>query len=199
MPCLLDIQSNLRAPKNSFNSFGKYKYRSAESILEAVKPLLNRFAVQLTLTDDVISVGDRIYIKSTATLKDSAGNTETVTAFAREDEVKKGMDGSQITGTASSYARKYALNGLFLIDDAKDADTDEYHLQTTEDITPPPKPETANKKISQAQQHQLEKACEKAGGNFTIEKALEACNKSKVEDITVTQFHCLMQRLQSVA
>lgn len=122
---LIDIQSKLKAPKGQYNSFGKYRYRSCEDILEAVKPLLRDAGCTLTITDDIITVQNRIYVKATATIKDAEGNTESVTAFAREPEGKKGMDESQVTGTASSYARKYALNGLFLIDDTKDADTDE--------------------------------------------------------------------------
>lgn len=122
---LVKIQSELKAPKGNYNSFGKYKYRSCEDILEAVKPLLARENCTLTLQDDVILIGDRFYIKATASITDGS-ETVSTTAFARESNEKKGMDDSQITGTASSYARKYALNGLFLIDDTKDADTDEY-------------------------------------------------------------------------
>lgn len=125
MKTLIAIQNELKAPKNAYNSFGKYKYRSAEMILESVKPILKKHGCLLTLSDDLVYVGDRFYVKAVATLK-TKDETFTVTAYAREEETKKGMDGSQITGTASSYARKYALNGLFLIDDTKDADTDEY-------------------------------------------------------------------------
>lgn len=125
---LIEIQSRLNAPKNLYNSFGKYKYRSAEGILEAVKPLLKELGCQLTISDEVVFLGNRFYIKATATLT-NGNEKETTSAYAREDEQKKGMDGSQITGTASSYARKYALNGLFCIDDSKDADTDEYQKQ----------------------------------------------------------------------
>ena len=117
---LAEIQRNLKAPKGQFNNFGKYKYRSCEDILEALKHVLDGATV--TLSDDIISVSDRVYVKATATLS-HAGESTCVTAFAREAIAKKGMDDSQITGTASSYARKYALNGLFLIDDTKDADT----------------------------------------------------------------------------
>lgn len=131
MDALKKIQAELKAPKGQYNSFGKYHYRSAESILEAVKPLLATYGAELTLSDDIIEVGGRIYVKATAKITDGTENVVT-TAFAREPEDKKGMDSSQITGTASSYARKYALNGLFLIDDTKDADTDEYHNQTAE-------------------------------------------------------------------
>lgn len=120
---LITIQSELKAPKSQFNRFGNYKYRKAEDILEAVKPILNKQKCTLILTDDIVMVGSRIYVKATATLKNEKGEMETTTAFAREEDTKKGMDGSQITGAASSYARKYALNGLFAIDDNQDSDT----------------------------------------------------------------------------
>lgn len=128
---LIKIQSELKAPKNQNNTFGKYKYRSCEDILEAVKPLLFREGLLLTLTDTIEQIGNRFYVKATVKLTDG---TETVenTAYAREEETKKGMDGPQVTGTSSSYARKYALNGLFCIDDTKDADTDEYKTETSE-------------------------------------------------------------------
>lgn len=128
---LAKIQKELKAPKDMRNNFGGYNYRSAESILESVKPLLD--GAILTLEDDIILVGDRFYIKATATFQDGEFIKQT-TAFAREPETKKGMDESQITGAASSYARKYALNGLFCIDDNKDADTDEYHEQTKSSV-----------------------------------------------------------------
>ena len=111
------------APKSQFNKFGGYKYRKAEDILEAVKPILAKQKCTLVLTDEIVMVGNRIYVKSTATLKNSSGETETSVGYAREEETKKGMDGSQITGASSSYARKYALNGLFAIDDNADSDT----------------------------------------------------------------------------
>lgn len=131
MEKLINIQNKLNAPKNQKNTFGGYNYRSAEDILEAVKPLLFEEKCVLLLNDDIVLVGDRYYVKATATLLDTDGKQlAQTTAFARESLVKKGQDDSQITGTASSYARKYALNALFCIDDAKDADTDEYHEQT---------------------------------------------------------------------
>lgn len=117
---LAAIQSQLHAPKNQKNTFGGYNYRSCEDILEAVKPLLD--GLVLTITDEVTDVGGRIYVKATARLTDGK-DAMTATAFAREAESRKGMDESQITGSTSSYARKYALNGLFLIDDNKDADS----------------------------------------------------------------------------
>jgi hypothetical protein len=138
---LIKIQSELNAPKTRTNTFGKYKYRSCEDILEAVKPLLAREGLALTLSDEIVEIGGRNYVKATATIADKDGaqtktmlgdvltshNVHSVTAYAREEETKKGMDGSQITGAASSYARKYALNGLFLIDDTKDSDSTNKH------------------------------------------------------------------------
>jgi hypothetical protein len=128
MKKLLTIQSKLKAPKGQYNNFGKYNYRSCEDIVEAVKPILVEQNCLLTLSDELVNVGERYYIKATATIKDLETNeSESVTAFAREEESKKGMDGSQITGASSSYARKYALNGLFAIDDNKDSDSTNTH------------------------------------------------------------------------
>lgn len=127
---LSKVQSELKAPKGQYNSFGKYKYRSCEDILEAVKPLNAKHGVVLTVGDEVVEIANRFYVKATAVFVDiESGEKITNTALAREDDAKKGMDGSQITGTASSYARKYCLNGLYCIDDTKDADTDEYRHQ----------------------------------------------------------------------
>ena len=118
------IQTRLKAPKSQRNDFGKYNYRNCEDILEAVKPLLAEVKAALTITDEIIVIGERYYIKATAILHDAEEyNTISNTAYAREEESKKGMDGSQVTGASSSYARKYALNGLFAIDDTKDSDT----------------------------------------------------------------------------
>lgn len=119
---LQKIQTELKAPKGQYNSFGKYKYRSCEDILEAVKPILAKYNASITLSDSLEYIGNRYYIKATATLHIAESESCQVAAFAREEEEKKGMDGSQITGTASSYARKYALNGLLAIDDTKDSD-----------------------------------------------------------------------------
>lgn len=135
---LIAIQSELKAPKSQFNKFGGYKYRKAEDILEAVKPLLNKQKCTLTITDDIVMVGNRIYVKATATIKNEKGEFETTTGWAREEETKKGMDGSQITGASSSYARKYALNGLFAIDDNADSDTtNDVKQQTQQSATQP--------------------------------------------------------------
>lgn len=128
MQRLIDIQQRLNAPKNLYNSFGGYAYRSCEGILEAVKPLLNENEVTLTLTDTVEHIGEFNYVKATAVLTGSQGEViKEVVSYAREEVAKKGMDAAQITGSASSYARKYALNGLFLIDDTKDPDDTSPH------------------------------------------------------------------------
>lgn len=129
---LIAIQSELKAPKSQFNKFGGYKYRKAEDILEAVKPLLAKQKCTLIITDDVVLIGNRIYVKATATIKNEKGECETTNGWAREEETKKGMDGSQITGASSSYARKYALNGLFAIDDNADSDTTNDGQQQTQ-------------------------------------------------------------------
>lgn len=120
---LQEIQSKLKAPKGQRNNFGGYNYRSCEDILEALKPVLAEYGAAVLLSDEIVQMGTRWYVKATATLKTKEEGSISVTAFAREAENRKGMDESQITGSASSYARKYALNGLFGIDDTKDADT----------------------------------------------------------------------------
>lgn len=135
---LAEIQRTLNAPKNQTNTFGKYKYRSCEDILEAVKPLLS--GLFLSISDEIVLIGDRYYVKATASITDGE-TTHTATAMAREAADKKGMDEAQITGATSSYARKYCLNGLFGIDDAKDADTDEHkHQQNNAKQPAQPKP-----------------------------------------------------------
>lgn len=123
---LIEIQSRLKAPKSKYNSFGKYNYRSLEDILEAVKPLLKELGCTLVIHDELAVMGDWHYVKAVATLTNSEGAAVSGTGYAREDPTKSGMSLGQITGSNSSYARKYALNGLFLIDDTKDLDTDEY-------------------------------------------------------------------------
>ena len=119
---LQEVQTELKAPKSQYNSFAKYHYRSQEDILEAVKPLLAKRGLALTLNDEIVQFGTRVYVKATATIYGEMDKSFKVEAYAREPEEKKGMDESQITGTASSYARKYALNGLFAIDDTEDSD-----------------------------------------------------------------------------
>lgn len=154
MKRLLEIQQKLKAPKDQYNSYGEYNFRSAEGILEAVKPLLKETKMVLIISDDLIQLGDRYYIKAIATLYDAETGKEIhhCTAAAREAEIKKGMDSAQITGSTSSYARKYALNGLFCIDDVKDPDTINKH----------DKEETQNNELS------LEKTlCPKCGKKTT--------------------------------
>jgi hypothetical protein len=128
MKNLIKIQSELKSPKNQRNNFGNYNYRNCEDILEAVKPLLEKYECTVTISDDIVEVGNRIYVKATATFYDiKLAINSSVSAYAREPEQQKGMSESQITGASSSYARKYALNGLFLIDDTKDADATNIH------------------------------------------------------------------------
>lgn len=150
------IQSSLNAPKGQYNLFGKYKYRSCEDILAALKPLLKQNECTLTISDDIVQVGVRFYIKATASLTNSKGEQVIVTAFAREEDSKKGMDASQVTGAASSYARKYALNGLFAIDDTKDADALNVTPQYTQPAQAPfPPPQDAGQASRQDAQAEL--------------------------------------------
>lgn len=148
---LAEIQRTLNAPKGQYNSFGKYHYRSCEDILEGVKPLLN--GLFLSISDEIVLIGDRYYVKATATITDGE-TTHSASAMAREAVDKKGMDDAQITGATSSYARKYCLNGLFGIDDSKDADTDEHKNQQNnakqQPQKPPPTPEAVLKAFTEA-------------------------------------------------
>lgn len=165
---IIHIQKELKAPKSNYNSFGNYKYRSAEDILEAIKPLNAEQGLLLTIRDEPILIGDWHYIKATATITDGKESHE-VTAYARESLNKKGMDESQITGTASSYARKYALNGLYLIDDTKDADTDEYQNQNTKQNNA--SPATNSNKASEKQLNFVSKLLkEKVTDEFNYEQ-----------------------------
>lgn len=180
---LLNAQSKLKVPKSNFNSFGKYKYRSCEDILEAVKPIMQEEKMLLTLADEVVLIGERYYVKATATVTFDKESLS-VSAYAREEEEKKGQDGSQITGTASSYARKYALNGLFNIDDTKDADTDEYQKNTKEEPI---------KKTTPATEKQIE-VLEKNKDNETVKKALEYYKKD-IKDLTVVEASTIIQKI----
>ena len=202
---LMKIQTEIKAPKNLYNSFGKYKYRNAEGICEAVKPYLAKYNCSLVLSDDIIMVGDRIYVKATATLTDIESNESTsVSANARESEEKKGMDDSQITGTASSYARKYALNGLFLLDDTKDADTDEYHNQTHGKQSEADKAEAFDKncdeigklKISSIKVNIIKGKCAEEG--IPEEKVLKLYKISKFEDMTEKAFQNAMNNWDKI-
>lgn len=188
---LIEIQNELRAPKSQYNSFGKYHYRNAEDILQAVKPLLLKYGCQLTISDDLQTAGDRVYIKAIARITDPDGNEETVMGYAREASTKKGMDESQITGTASSYARKYALNGLFLIDDEKGPDTDQYRQQAQADlITEDFLQDHGKETISNREVDLLIVALNRSGK--TMDQALKACKVKEPLKITYCQFAALM-------
>lgn len=179
---LMNIQQELKAPKGQYNDFGKYAYRSCEDILEAVKPLLRKEKVVLTISDELQYIGNRYYIKATATLIDTESEaTISNSAYAREEETKKGMDGSQITGASSSYARKYALNGLFGIDDNKDSDTT--NIQSKE--------EKEDKKASPKQIELIQKYYQ--GENLT--KLLEVNNLEKLEDMSINKASEILSKL----
>lgn len=187
---LLNIQNELKAPKGQYNSYGKYKYRSCEDILEAVKPLCLKNKVTLVLSDKILNIGERYYIEATAKIIDiEDGNCVWNTALARESLEKKGMDDSQITGTASSYARKYALNGLFNIDDTKDADTDEFTVTTQED----------NKKIDKKMVEALYAVIK--NNNIENEKVIEILNKykySKLNEIDIKNYMNIVNDLKNI-
>lgn len=187
---LMNIQKELKAPKSQYNSFGKYKYRSCEDILESVKPLLEKYKVTIILTDKLEQIGERYYIRAMAILIDTeSDNSIENTAYAREEETKKGMDGSQITGTSSSYARKYALNGLLLIDDTKDADTDEFAKENNKGKT---KEEPKEKKITAGQLKVLSKLY--TGDNLV--KLLELNKIDKLEDMSMEKANEIILKLK---
>ena len=189
------IQVELKAPKDKLNKFGGYNYRSAEGILEALKPLLKTYGVYVTLSDEIVEVGGRVYVKATACLSDikcadGFNEVKIATAYAREAETKKGMDEAQVTGATSSYARKYALNGLFLLDDTKDADTDEYALQTKTEpkkTAPAPKASAAlicercGKPISSAGKFPASKVAESTKAQFGKQMCFECGKATKAE------------------
>lgn len=164
---LSQIQQELKAPKKQFNKFGGYNYRNCEDILEAVKPITAKYETVVLLADELVNIGERYYVKATARLVDINDGSEVAnTAFAREEESKKGMDGSQVTGASSSYARKYALNGLFAIDDTKDSD-----YTNTGDIQP---------KAAKATAMQLAKIAQ-----YKISaKLIKKYNLTKIEELT---------------
>lgn len=170
---LMAVQAELKAPKGQHNSFGKYDYRSAEDIIEAVKPLLKENGLFLNMSDEVVLVGDRYYIKATVKVVDVVtGESVQTSALARESAQKKGMDESQVTGTASSYARKYALNGLFAIDDNRDADTNEYARQTSQNAAGArsqrnayPSKGSANDDLRSKAMHALTKEMQRVGAS----------------------------------
>lgn len=178
---LAQIQSELKAPKGQFNKFGNYKYRSCEDIVESVKPLLVKHNAILNLSDELVQIGDRYYIKATAYITDGTDVIQSV-AYAREPQDLKGMSESQITGTASSYARKYALNGLLAIDDTKDPDTDEFA-------------KTTGQEEKKATPNQIKFLSEKYQGEKLV-KLLALNNISKIEDLPMTKASELISKLQ---
>ncbi len=182
MNALSKIQQALKAPKGQTNNFGKYKYRSCEDILEAIKPLLGDCT--LTLSDEMVEVGGRVYVKATANFWENAGKSIIVYGWAREAEDKKGMDAAQITGAASSYARKYALNGLFCIDDTKDADATSEHCKGK----PQAKKATPAKKVAEmvtgTQRDNIFNLCNQAG--LTPERIAKGLNNITKTDVAVT-------------
>ena len=198
---LIKVQAELKAPKSKFNSFGKYKYRSLEDILEGVKPLLEKNKASLVIADSIEQVGDRYYLKATATFIDTEnGESVSNSALARESADKKGMDDSQITGTASSYARKYALNGLLLIDDTKDADTDEAHVEKearAEKAKDDEKNEALVKDIGDMKIAPVKVNVLKGdidSGLMNEEKMLAYFKVEKLEDVTEKQFSDYVQK-----
>ena len=194
MSVLTDIQNELKVPKKRKNSFGGYNYRSCEDILEAVKPLLKKYNVTLTTSDTIEEIGGRVYVKATAELRNGENiGGYSITAYAREAELKKGMDDSQITGTASSYARKYALNGLFLIDDSKDADTDEYadEAENMRMIA-----EIGEKKIGKVRAAALEEQLKNAGEKgVNIPTLLSRLHLESLADMTEEQHAAIIRQL----
>ena len=188
LPKQLEIQQKLNAPKNNYNSFGRYAYRSCEDITEAAKPILAETKTVLVMSDSIEMIGDRVYVKATATLIDTeTGDSVSNTAYAREPMEKKGADESQITGAASSYARKYALNGLFCIDDVKDAD----EITNTE-----PKPKSQSKKKAQAPA-QPEIPEQPAVNAVTADQLKELLNRASVEKVDVKKI-CELYKVVSL-
>ena len=190
---LMKVQSKLKAPKGQYNSFGKYSYRSCEDILEALKPLLAEVEAIVNVSDEVKLIGDRFYVQATATFLDcETGDSIVARAYAREDETKKGMDLAQVTGSVSSYARKYALNGLFAIDDNKDADSTNTHGK---DIKPNMTPVSG---LSEAQLKRLLAIGNKSGFNKdTIVKTVKKLYGCELKDMTREQYNEVCNRLES--
>lgn len=183
---LSSIQEELKAPKNAYNSFGKYNYRSCEDILEGLKPVLKKYKATLFISDSLELIGDRYYVKAVVKLVDiETGEIVENTAYAREELDKKGMDWSQITGATSSYARKYALNGMFLIDDTKDADTDEYQNQQNKKGS---KESASDAKQNEKMKSSVDKTLLPTGGNATpeqIERIKSEMNRTGINEVTI--------------
>jgi hypothetical protein len=204
---LMAVQAELKAPKNQHNSFGKYDYRSAEDIIEAVKPLLKENGLFLNMSDDIVLIGDRYYVKATVKVVDVVtGESVQTSALAREAAQKKGMDESQVTGTASSYARKYALNGLFAIDDNRDADTDEYARQTSQSAAGArsqrnayPSKDSTNDELRSKAMHALSKEMQRVGASGEEVSALCGVKfgKTNSRDLSTGQLSQLAANLES--
>ena len=197
MEKLTKIQYELKAPKKQYNSFGKYNYRSCEDILDALKPLLNKYNASVIIADDILQIGTRFYVKATATFIDNeTGQQKMATALAREPESKKGMDESQITGTASSYARKYCLNGLFLIDDTKDADTDENRNEQTARQARQQKPKQEKPKQPAEKEFNPNEVTEK---HAKLNAVKSLCKQGKIsEQAIINVFRQKKPNLQSI-
>lgn len=201
---LMNIQEKLNVPKNQLNKFGGYNFRSCEDILEAVKPLLKENKLALQISDEIVPLGDRYYVKATATLidtedKDDNARIENV-GYAREEENKKGMDASQVTGATSSYARKYALNGLFCIDDTKDADTDEYqsqqrNIQNNKTNNQQTKQNNQVKTITLAQQKRLFALAN--GNNDVVKNVISRYGYTKTEQIKMSDYDKICTEIES--
>ena len=189
---LMEVQSKLKAPKSQYNSFGKYSYRSCEDILEALKPLLNEVGAIVNISDQVKLIGDRYYIEATAMFLDvNTGDSIISKAIAREDESKKGQDLAQLSGATSSYARKYALNGLFAIDDNKDADSTNTHGK---DIKPNMTPVSG---LSEAQIKRLFAIGNKAGfKKDVVEATVKKMFGCEPKDMTKDQYNTVCERLE---
>lgn len=197
---LLNIQNELKAPKNQHNNFGNYDYRSCEDILEAVKPLCKEQKVVLNISDEIVMVGDRYYVRATTILIDLEADGTMIenVAYAREEENKKGMDASQVTGATSSYARKYALNGLFCIDDTKDADTDSYKKQQEKQTNKQPynnATKSQSKLISDAQRKRLFAISN--GNNDLVKRVLERHKYEKTEQIKMSDYEQICTEIES--
>lgn len=194
---LVHIQSNLKAPKNKFSDFGDYHYRSCEDILEGVKPLLQETKTCLVISDEIVMIGNHNYIKATATLYSANGEQISNSAFAKEPLEKKKMDSAQITGATSSYARKYALNGLFAIDDTKDADTDEYKKEAernTKKTTPQKETNTMREKRMRDEYYNtiVQYSSKKKIDNKTISNQIHVMfGKQSSNDLTVEEWKAL--------
>ena len=186
---LVKVQNELKAPKSQYNSFGKYSYRNCEDILEALKPLLNEVKAIVNISDEIILIGGRYYVKATVKFIDAeTGEVVEASAMAREEETKKGMDASQLTGSTSSYARKYALNGLFAIDDTKDADTTNTHGK--ENV----------KSLSEAQLKRMYVIGKNAGyENSKVDSMINQKYNKKACDMTKEEYDNVVEGLQKIA